>query len=357
MTCLGRCGISFGLIVLATLSPAILTPAVWGQADTPAPIAGQVLDVAGQPAAGVQVLVGVYTSTGLNSEPVRTQTDAEGRFSLMLDPAGDASPGYATLVAFLPGQGLAGTFFETATERSRELSLRLLPVTTQEIEVLNADGMPLNLDRAKLSWVQATSQEASVAILDDPAFTFAIRDGRGLVPMLFEGGSFGVSIQGPEAGLQMLQFAREGNACRRTLAKAGRVIGRVSGPDGSPVAGIPVAIYSSSPLPALASIRGVAHVSSDAEGRFEVRALVAGQLDITPQISPDSVYRPAASRLQKVLEAGQTLELDIQLIEAREASGQVVDAETGEPIAGAAVIVGGQGRCPMPRASVGARGQ
>ncbi len=132
----------------------------------------------------------------------------------------------------------------------------------------------------------------------------------------------------------------EAKPARLTMEPEARVVGKiVTSMPGVSVAGIKVGLQST---------RGSAmfwrDAVTDAEGRFEMRALPEGGANVFPYDHPSDGPWTYQAIDNLALHPGKLAEATIELIEGVLVEGKVTDAATGEPIAGAPVGMYGPAR-------------
>jgi hypothetical protein len=123
------------------------------------------------------------------------------------------------------------------------------------------------------------------------------------------------------------------------LAPAGRLRGRLVGPPEA-VGGVTLHIQTRNPLARTIPI-GLEVRTTDDRGRFEVAELPAGQLFVW--LGPDiNSRRYVQSPGNLVLEPGRVNEVEVPIREAVRIRGVVRERETGRPIPGAGINLGGR---------------
>ena len=145
-----------------------------------------------------------------------------------------------------------------------------------------------------------------------------------------------------------------------SVVRTATLEGRVLDGEGNPLVGALVSLHHVNAPPKHKAL-GVMwrHVATDAEGRFTCPGVVPG-LRAEARASFPGFARAETDVFS--LDAGMAAEVTLRLQRARKASVRVLDAETGEPIAGAEVVVcpkrvGGWGYEMMgPRGRTDARG-
>ncbi len=239
-------------------------------------------------------------------------TQRDGTFEVEVD-----QPGTFTLIATHAAGGVAE---RTVTVNGPAVTLTLQPRGVIEAEVFELDGQPID------AALVVRSAERVVGVLEPvPGSHVARRAGLGP-------GRYVVTLSLPERlPVRWELDLREGETARRRVQlEAGHsVSGRVVGPTGSPVE--QVSLFAS-------DHDGMA--ATDAEGRFELKGLAAGPLELYGIGS-----RGAMTDTVKVTAPARDVVLTLQ--GARRVKGRVVD-ERGAPLAGVDVndeqVTGPDGR-------------
>lgn len=146
-------------------------------------------------------------------------------------------------------------------------------------------------------------------------------------------------LRSAEAGLPDLTLGGAG-AVDVTLALAVCIAGRVTDPDGQPVAGCTVAVHERT----RGAIRGYGSTRADAEGHYRLGHLPAGQLYLV--VSPPGERALAALATdQRRFTAGEETIVNVAMQKGAVLSGRVVD-EAGRPVPGARVQATPKGGSP-----------
>jgi hypothetical protein len=318
-----------------------------------ATLSGQVVDAEGQPAAGIEVLL-----SGLGraswEQPVlsRVKSDREGRFRIDVplekDPQRAGFP--MTLWAYAPEAGLAGQVFSpSALPAAGSVKLKLGGPVHTSVHVVGPDGKPVAGARVAPVSVRVAGGVRPRSMFSPPdalAERLAARtdaDGKGEIQgcraedieaVLVEAAGFG--LQGSELGRAV------GGVHAIALKPAGRLTGRVQADDPSAARGLEVIARTWSRATVGPQTMGDARTTTDAEGRFEIPALAAGQLALNVRAAEGTKLRP---RLPSglTIQPGQTTEVTIPIegpARERTVVGRVVD-HGGHPVAGATVFQSG----------------
>ncbi|MGE0785797.1 MAG: carboxypeptidase regulatory-like domain-containing protein [Sandaracinaceae bacterium] len=300
--------------------PAPTTRAGGGIAIDPATAVTLTLEPAGEAPDGT-----VHVLATIGGE---TLVDAEGRLPFAL-----VAPRGAELDVQVEVAGRAryvGRIEVPAEDES--LAIPLPPGARIEGRVLAAGGEPvegaeisvLREDVAEPAWVTSSSSE-----------------GRFMIDTL-RAGSHRVQITAPgRTAVVRSGVVADGEALRIELDPACTVAGRVLARDGTPASGATVEIAGSGLWPPRT-------METDAHGRFVSASI------------PPGVYELRARRGGMVAEPRRGLDLDagervfvtLALADGARLVGRVVDADTGQPIEGAAIMASAESLDVAPRAAL-----
>jgi protocatechuate 3,4-dioxygenase beta subunit len=172
----------------------------------------------------------------------------------------------------------------------------------------------VELERDAATFVDAVADAAGRIALPD------LPEGRYLVRAELDGFAVGAAVH---------RFPAEA-APDVALRPASTVSGQVLGTDGLPAAGAEVRIVGSGLYPALSG-------ATDAAGRFVLGGVPPGIYEVHVHLTTDGGELSAPPRRGLVIEAAARAVLSFALSGGAVLSGVVVDADTGEPIAGARV--------------------
>ncbi len=162
-------------------------------------------------------------------------------------------------------------------------------------------------------------------------------DGTVVIPAFAAGEIRWARVESPKSGVQLIRTLGPDTTVQSIirLEPAGRLAGRVVAEADKPVAGLTVRAETFPDGYDLGGTLGAATATTDANGRFEIPAIAAGRLVLTLDLRsrPDLPYRglPPANRL---VEAGQTTNLEIRFKRAVHLEGVIRERATGSPIAG-----------------------
>ena len=334
-------GIAFLLIALAQ-APA-----------GPATLSGQLVDAAGRPAIGVEVLLSGMGPIG-GGRPVlaRARSDREGRFRIDVPAATD--PRRARLMialwAYTPKDGLTGQAFSpSAFPAPGSVQLKLGGPVHTAVRVVGPDGKPVAGARVTpasvhvAGGVRPRSTFSPPDSLADALAATTDAEGKGTINGCRAEDVEAASIEAPGFGIQMSQLAGGADSAQViTLKPAGRLTGRVQVSDPSAARGLEVIARTLSQPSAGPQTAGDGRTTTDADGRFEIPALAAGKLAINVLPPDGSKLRPKLPT-DLTIEPGKTTEVTIPVEgppRERTVAGRVIDRE-GQPVAGVTVFQSG----------------
>jgi hypothetical protein len=135
----------------------------------------------------------------------------------------------------------------------------------------------------------------------------------------------------------MLDRATDGTNSPLRLTRAGKLRGRLVADDPKMTSGALVRIMTI-PVPRGDAL-GLADVRTDADGRFEVPAIVAGEVRVwwVEHAPGSSIF--LENELKSTLQAGETLELEVPVVRGVPVSGTVIQEESAKPLAAVPVHV------------------
>lgn len=313
-----------------------------------AAISGRILSPTGAPQP--DALVEVHGSRGspdVRRDRASARSGPDGRFEI-----GGLSRDQAhTLVASAPGAGrliVDLPDFDPARD-PRDLGDLDLPVASSLAgRVVDADGRPLPNAYVTLQGgdpgrnrLRAPEQEPLEPIT--PVLILRLDDLGRFRAIDLSRGDYMVSarVTGMTGEAQAEVHLREGEALERlelVLDLGLRITGRITGPDGEPIA---LAIVSA--VPSGGGFEGRTGMNSRADGSFELAGLTSGEWVVTvDHFANSGGRRYCSARVDGV--AADTSDLNIVLPEADEVSGVVLAAD-GTPLPDATVQVDhGDGR-------------
>ncbi|HEV3021806.1 MAG TPA: M56 family metallopeptidase, partial [Pirellulales bacterium] len=358
------------------------------------PLAGTVLDSQGQPVARCDVWLMTSTFNTTAGILGYAPTDAAGRFRFVV-------PGrwFRTnvtfrqeigLLAHVPGSRPAALGFDRHSIPPAEgVELVLRPQSVTSFQVLGPDGQPvagadvaLTALAAESLWADLSDEEArsfaegghlpfratplgpivgkvSVPLPDGFSRLFVSRtDAQGnveLVGLAIEDVA-AVTIKSPVYGEQRraLNFIESGNDARPwpgtiTLAAVGSLSGRLVSDDSAAVRRVTFTVTSIPPydpetyVPGNMHTSGIAQVTTDDDGRFDVPRLAQGGLVFSfPTTHADRSRARVPPNRSLRIAGGEQTQVEIPFVRAVRAGGVVRERGTKKPIAGAVVMVLGE---------------
>lgn len=346
-------------LLLSITVSAQLTPS----ADPgPIPIAGVVVDPSGNPAPDVGVWMidslppSVYrwfgdelswmelsSKRGVGLPPVclETRTDSAGKFALEVSAEFAArhwqSP--LALVAIRPGNGLAIKRLPVpmSLERTR-VNVALAAPERTVIRVLDPAGKPV------AGATVLPSEIDDVPIPDAPGRQLGgTSDSEGRVVLASVPRSLlrEILVDAPRLGKQRIRIEPV-HVAEIRLAPVGRFVGLLTAPANQPIQGVTVRASTLVDGYEGSGHGGLAEVTRDASGRFEIPAIAAGMLTLEIVFDPwsDMGLRTEPYR-GIVLAAGTSTELTIPLRPTVKITGSFREQGTTRPIAGILVALNG----------------
>jgi hypothetical protein len=313
---------------------------------------GTVVDADDRPAPGIEVLLSDARRSGRAFPGLsRSKADREGRFRIEVPAERDlARPDQVlALWAFSPEAELALLVF--TPERlpaPGSVRLKLRRPTHEAVRVLGPDGKPVPGARVVPGRIRVNNGAGSAAVpppdpLADLLAVTTDTNGNGKIRNC-SGDELGiVSVEAPAFGLQRCELSAAADHVQvAKLKAAGRVSGRVQLDDRSAIKGLLVSVHTFSTESSGPQTSGEGYAATDAEGRFEIAALGAGQLYVNVVSTGNVVFRPRPPANLRV-EPGQTTDVTIPLESpppTRTVAGRVVD-RSGKPVDGASVFQSG----------------
>ncbi|HZW31241.1 MAG TPA: carboxypeptidase regulatory-like domain-containing protein [Isosphaeraceae bacterium] len=318
-----------------------------------ATVSGQVVDAGGRPAAGIEVLLsGLGRGTWRSPVLSRAKSDHDGRFRIDVPTETDPRRPHFLLAvwAYGPEAGLAGqSFTPSALPSAGSVQLKLGGPAHTAVRVLGPDGKPVAGARLTpgsvrvAGGIRPSSMFPLPNALADRLAATTDADGKGQIQgcraedieaVLVEAAGFG--LQGSELG------AAAGGARAITLKPAGRLTGRVQVEDPSTARGLEVIVLTRPRTTAGPWVTGEGRTTTDAEGRFEIPNLAAGELRLNVRPPDGTKLRPKLPT-NLTIEPGKSTEVTISMEgppRERTVAGRVVD-RGGRPVAGVAVFQSG----------------
>jgi len=280
-----------------------------GAPPEPAVVRGRVEDPWGEPLADARVSARSMGRRG-GGGSVEAKTDALGRFELSV-PAGGA-------LLLAEAEGLAPSeaeWMRLPAGEARELVLQVRQPTTLRGRVLTADGSPAAGASVSVSEGRGPGARGEPVLADDEGRFEFLELGEGLYRVT-------AALDGyvSESQDSVPVSLEQGGEVDFALAAAGRIVGSLRKPDGTPLAGAHV-------FPQLSG-RGARGVRTDDEGQFQLEGLPEGELELFVR-SEDYGH---TARETVVVQAGASIALDVVVREGPKIKGVLRDSE-GEPLA------------------------
>jgi RNA polymerase sigma factor (sigma-70 family) len=361
----GLCaGLALTLLAISALGQKPERPA--------ATVAGKIVDERGRPIAGADVWLPTRSDDGADATPHAT-TDALGSYVLAVPEGWGRLPIHErgwVVWAVAPGHrfGMANAW-EALSGKPQAVDLTLGPAADTSFVVLGPDGLPvagavvepyrvltpINLwtsppaavlrairgvtDAAGRVTLPSVAREGfrSAKVTSGPFGTQAVplREGAVAPPR-------GGVTPAPTPPVRTTPPAAGMNPRPLRLRPTGRIEGRVVAARPEWTRGIKVSLSTTGPDDAarldIDRGEGLAEVTADDEGRFVVPAIAEGALQVFPQIDPTWPVRPRPVVDAEVL-GGQTTKCPVFLQKAVRIRGRIRVKGTGEPVAGASVVV------------------
>ena len=256
-----------------------------------------------KPLAGVKVTVGTKSAT----------TDAQGRFKLADVDAGDVTVGGSKEVFKPASQGV-----KVLAAKNVDVTLKLAPITMGTVM-----GVALNaVDQKPLAGVKISVGTKNATTDEQGRFKLADVD------------AGDVSVEGSKEIFKPAKQAVKvlpAKSVDVTLKLEPITVGAVTGVafnavDQKPLAGVKISI-------------GTKSATTDAQGRFKVADVDAGDATVS---GSKAVFRSASQGVKVLAAKSVDVTLKLEPITTASVKGVVVDKKNKKPIAGVRVSVGGQ---------------
>jgi protocatechuate 3,4-dioxygenase beta subunit len=270
-------------------------------------------------------------------------SDAEGRFATAA-----LAPGFYHLRARAPG--FAPAVLPAVEAGAAELEIRLEPGVALRGRVRFEDGAPapgVEVLASAPAPLAADPWSRHQAFLAQPEVARCITDGEGRFELVELGRGLHVLRLGGGGAIEEVidgvAVEPEAPAVEVTLRRAGRIAGRVTGADGQPLSNVRLEL--SPPLPAQAQ-----RTSTGAAGEFAFESLRLARHRLAIHSSGGH-----AGVILHTLTPGDP-PLEVRLREGATLRGQLLDAEDGRGIEGAALRYAPSSGAPVPPARSGGDG-
>jgi hypothetical protein len=310
--------------------------------DVPtSPLAGQVVDAAGSPVAGADVLL-----TGLpevNGVPVvaKGKTDADGRFALERPAKLAREGGWRAVRLWVshPGDQMAIVAFPGPLPTADQpVRVALPPRGHTEFRVEGPDGRPVGGARVRAKSIAPYFVEPPAELA---ARVEATTDADGLATLDALSGErvSHVEVEADGLGIQPRDFNPPlGGPRRIRLRRAGSLEGRFVTEDGRPLPGWKVSATTQAndeAGPWSVRVGRTETVPLAEDGRFRFPAIAAGALDLWVDWpdGPDPDVLPAWPQTM-IVEAGKVNRVEIPVRLAATIEGVIRERGTGAPIPG-----------------------
>jgi RNA polymerase sigma factor (sigma-70 family) len=325
-------------------------------------IRGRVLDPSGKPVAGARVGVlarhGVRLSLWENYLTLpqellgQGRTDDAGRFRLSVPRMGPATYRQAWLVAACPGYGL--NWHEIAPNLPRaEADLRLFPEQIVRGRFLDLQGQPAAGVKVQVRILQRPGKNGRTDILPLPEGgcplgpPAATTDAHGRFALRGLGGNMTATLRMQDGRtvlheLGVATAGRKGQDQIKTVLPPCQVLqGRVIGSkDGPPLAGARVRVWAwtVNEVGSIRNARPAVEGRTDAQGRFHIPFFPGNRVQVRVLAPEGSPYLSMA-RLLIWPRGTVRQEIVVALPQGRLVRGQITEAASGLPVAGAFVEV------------------
>jgi hypothetical protein len=269
-------------------------------------------------------------------------TDANGRFVLALPANASYGRNYSLgIFAYKPGVGIAVADVDARFQPVPTLALKLQACAPVSMRVLDPAGELLQNAKVYVrGFGTSPGGGANITLPCFPPAPFATRtNARGEVTLdlIDPLGYFSLTVETPEYGVQMLSRVNEGSNSPLRLTRTGKLRGRLVADDPKMTSGALVRIMT---IPVQRDdAMGQADVRTDAEGRFEVPAIVAGEVRVwwVEHAPASSLF--LENEVKGTLQAGETLDIEVPVVRGVRVSGAVIQEESAKPLAAVPVHV------------------
>jgi beta-lactamase regulating signal transducer with metallopeptidase domain/Leucine-rich repeat (LRR) protein len=334
--------------------------------EKPKTVRGKVLDDAGNPIAGADVWLPIEQQGVVEKRPVsHAKTDREGRFSFEIPGSWfDGVPVYrndAVVWAYAPGRSIntASAYKILFKDDKNELEIKLGPESDLSFIVHSPDGKPLA--GAAVSPYYFETQPGFIVVRDELlplVSTKTDANGSASLPAIPRSKLMNVKIDSPEFGAQTVRLnPAETGAKSIQLRSAGRIEGQFIAAEPSHVSHVRIYLTThddSQPSDMYKGQDGVAHVTTDDQGRFVVPRMATGVVHFEMAVDEKMPVCPELPRAARV-SADKTATLNIPMAPTVAVHGRVNVKGTGQPVPNAEIHlyygVGRQGADPITGAN------
>ena len=316
-------------------------------------LTGAVMDDAGRPRPGVNVWLSAGPARRVSAGAARASTDARGRFTLTVPALPPARLSNEPLSVWAHEAGMVparlGVPWATSIGRE-EVELTLVPAQGRTITLLGPDGKPAANARVVPGSFSPAPEDIARTFLSVPDELAerlgATTSASGEVVLAYVTPEHQVQLEVAADGLGTQWFYSIETPERPiTLRPVGRVAGRVEADDPEAVRGVVIELWTKigghqCDSNGAGGCAGRAQAQTDDLGRFEVPALAAGVVTIQVNVPGAWPYRAAAMSLQPIEEGGES-RAEVVLTRAVRLKGTARERGTGQPVAGAWVVMRG----------------
>ena len=304
-------------------------------------VRGRVVNEAGDPVAGAKLWLPLKNKPRRTAE---TTTDDAGNFEIKC-PADWISPlsGIIDLVwAYAPGYSIQAQRVHEAIRGTgeKEYTIKLPPENNSRLKVLAPDGEALGgvLVQPQNYYVPSVGNDLVPEEMWSDVSGRTDENGVVILPGIDPGPLFMIKITSEKFGQQTFRVDPNQDDLEREikLRPTGTIKGKLLCENSEWVGGVRLVFTTDSQDH---DSRGSAEVVTDSEGQFEVPVLASGG-PVRAYVNLDS-ERPVRPLLKDdlYLTAGETLHLDIPLVDAPLVHGRVVAKSTGKPIENAKIAL------------------
>lgn len=324
-------------------------------------VRGQVVDSTGAPVANAKLCL------PLQWHPRRTieaATDATGRFELIC-PADWISPkvsgSFCTLWAYAPGYSIQSQSVHGVVrgESVEEYTIQLPSESNTRFRVLAPNGQPLiGVEVQPQNYKTSVAYEAVPEELLNGLVGRTDEDGFVKLPAIQLAPLFSLEMRHKEYGRQSVRIDNSQTSEYREirLRDVASIKGRLISENPEWVRKVKLS-FATDNQERSKEPQGIAEVVTDDEGNFQVTAIASGgplrtHAAIDPALPVRPVYREGL-----FLTVGETVDLEIPLVDAPLVRGKVVAKSTGKPIANAEMYLDYGGLLQSDRVVTNDRGE
>ncbi len=311
---------------------------------------GHVRDAEGKPVAGAKVAVRT-ASVGI-PKTMGAKTDSDGRFELPF--SGDAWPKHIPLVlwAWAPGYAVnVETQFGSKDDLATPVNITLNVPDKVRFRVTDPQGNAVAGFDVTPSTIAMRMPNAFMMteLIDTlPEFLRRTSDADGIVELdSFQGASLhSLSIQSVDYGRQCFDVQHNSTSLidtngviRLRLQPTTQVRGRLVGAPAEFLKVIQVDVRTDVKDWPYGRVEGFATAVTDDQGRFEVAAIVSGELLISQHADSEAIWRIVPNRHKHTLVSGTSPEIEFVLKETVEVPFKIIRKDKGSPVAGVGVVI------------------